>query len=55
MFATLGTTGAILALAWVAHGASPATPAAAPKSWALAVADSIVSRNPGTPRDRLAR
>jgi len=55
MFATLRLTSAILALACMAHGASPAAPAAAPTSWAVAVADSIISRNPGTPRDRLAR
>jgi rhamnogalacturonyl hydrolase YesR len=55
MFAKLGTTGAFLALACMAQGAQPAAPAAAPTSWAVAVADSIISRNPGTPRDRLAR
>ncbi len=38
----------------MALGAQPAAPAAAPKSWAVAIADSIMSRNPGTPRDRLA-
>ena len=51
MTVTLRPAGAILALAWMAHGAAPA----APKSWAIAVADSIMQRNPGTPRDRLAR
>jgi rhamnogalacturonyl hydrolase YesR len=54
MFATLRLTSAILALAWMAQGAQPAAPAAAPTSWAVAVADSIMSRNPGAPRDRLA-
>jgi rhamnogalacturonyl hydrolase YesR len=43
-----------MALASMALGAQPAAPAAAPKSWAVAIADSIMSRNPGTPRDRLA-
>jgi rhamnogalacturonyl hydrolase YesR len=51
MIATLRSTGTLLALAWMAHAA----PRAAPKSWSVAVADSIISRNPGTPRDRLAR
>jgi len=51
MTVTFAPAGAILALAWMAHGAAPA----APKSWAIAVADSIMQRNPGTPRDRLAR
>jgi hypothetical protein len=55
MIATLRSTGAILALAWMVQGAQPAAPAAAPKSRAVAIADSIVSRNPGAPRDRLAR
>jgi len=54
MIATLRSAGAILALAWMAHAAPPAGPPATPKSWAVAVADSIISRNPGTPRDRLA-
>jgi rhamnogalacturonyl hydrolase YesR len=51
---TLRASGAIMALASMALGAQPAAPAAAPKSWAVAIADSIMSRNPGTPRDRLA-
>ena len=51
MTVTSRLAGAILALVWMAHGAAPA----APKSWAAAVADSIIERNPGTPRDRLAR
>jgi len=54
MIATLRSAGAILALAWMAHAAPPAGPPATPESWAVAVAGSIVSRNPGTPRDRLA-
>ena len=54
MFPTVRSAGAILALAWMAHGAPPAAPAV-PKSWAVAMADTILARNPGTPRDRLAR
>ena len=55
MIATVRPAGAILALAWMVHAAQPAAPAAAPRSWAVAVADSIIARNPGAPRDRLAR
>jgi unsaturated rhamnogalacturonyl hydrolase len=32
-----------------------ASDAPAPRSWAVATADSIIRRNPGTPQDRLAR
>jgi rhamnogalacturonyl hydrolase YesR len=51
MIPTLRSSGAILAVVWMASAAPPT----APKSWAVAVADSIMLRNPGTPRDRLAR
>ena len=51
MIATLRSTGAILALAWMAHAAQPA----APRSWAVAVADSIMTRNPGVRQEQIGQ